>query len=370
MSIQSEAATRFQRDAIKRVDAVTGRVLRLWQRVSVDDLDAGWATVEADMVSAVSTVAVQNAASSGRMVASVGRADGVAAADVIVPNAFTGIDGSGRASAGLLFGAVTTTKERIGAGMGARQAFLVGASYLAAMSKTMVADLSRSAALTASTGRNYTRYVRVVSPGACERCAILAGSTRFSKPFERHPACKCTSVPVSDGSIPDGLFDSPAAYFRSLSESEQDRIFTKSGAEAIRLGADPVQVVGARRGASGMAYSRAYPARPGQVRSMQRVQIGSKPDGSPILGYTTIEGTSRRGVYGRESFGRTRLMPETILQMTDDIETRRLLLRDAGYLESPVNKSSNDWIVKRLQQQQLDRVAADTFYRSLGIDLY
>lgn len=389
MSVQSEAAVRFQRDAITRSDRLTGRLLRLWSRVSVDDLDAGWQLVEPQMVAALSTVAVQNASSSGRMVSSVARADRVDAGDVIVPNAFAGVDGSGRASAGLLHGAVTTTKERIGAGMAPSSAFMTGAAYLAAMAKTAVADLARSSSLVASAGRNYVQYVRVINPGACSRCAILAGSDRFSKPFQRHPACRCTSVPLrQDGAIPDELFGSPAEYFESLSEAEQDRIFTKAGAEAIRLGADPIQVVGARRGASGMFYSRAYPAPLNGRRAMQRVQIGVKPDGSPIMGYTTLEGTTKRGVYGRiqldlnEQFQRvgdarystsrrSRLMPETIMDLTDDPGMRRTLLRDAGYLETPIrDRSSNDWIRERFTQRQTDRAAADTFYRSLGIDLY
>ncbi|MBK0418286.1 hypothetical protein JD276_04475 [Leucobacter sp. CSA1] len=389
MSIQSEAAYRFQNDAIRRSDQLTARVLRLWGRVPVDDLDGGWELVESEMVAAVSNVAVQNAASGGRMVSTVGRADGVASGDMVVPHAFAGIDGAGRDSAGLLHGAVTTTKEQIGRGVAPHSAFLAGASYLAAMTKTAVADLARSSAAVASAGRGYVRYIRVVNPGACDRCAILAGSDRFSKPFQRHPSCRCTSAPIRDGdATPDGLLASPEEHFASLSREEQDRIYGKAGAEAIRMGADPIQVVGARRGASGMSYSRANPRFPGQRLRMQRVQIGRNPDGSPIMGYTTIEGVTKRGVYGRaqmrvgEEFARVgnrhystakraRLMPETIMELTNDPDLRRALLRDAGYLQTPLrDRSTNAWIQERLRQQQLDRVTADTFYRSLGIDLY
>lgn len=389
MSLQSEAAYRFQNDAIRRSDQVTARVLRIWGRVPLDDLDGGWAAIESDLVAAVSAVSVQNAASSGRMTGAVARADGVPSGDVIVPNAFAGVDGSGRTSAGLLHGAVTTTKERIGLGMPPHSAFLAGASYLAAMTKTVVADLARSAAAVSAAGRGYVRYVRVVNPGACSRCAILAGSDRFSKPFQRHPSCRCTSVPVrGESGVPGGLHSSPEEHFNSLTRAEQDRIYTKAGAEAIRLGADPIQVVGARRGASGMSYSRSMPRLPGQTWRMQRVQIGTARDGSPIMGYTTIEGITKRGVYGRAqrnvgegfvkignnrytSVKRARLMPETILELTDDVQLRRVLLRDAGYLQTPITDwSTNTWIQERLQQQQLDRIAADSFYRSRGIDLY
>lgn len=388
MSIQSEAALRFQADTIRRSDQTTARLLRLWGQVSVDDLDAGWLSVEAEMVAAVSAATVQNAAASGRMVASVGRVDGTTG-DMVVPHAFAGVDGSGRSSGGLMHGAVTTTKERIKAGAGARTAFMAGGAYLAAMSKTLIADVARSSASVASVGRSYVRYVRVVSPGACNRCAILAGSDMFSKPFERHPACRCTSVPVREGeSIPDGLHGSPADHFEALTREEQDRIYTKAGAEAIRLGADPIQVVGARRGASGMSYSRGRPSMPWKPKQMQRVVIGVNPDGTPIMGYVTVEGTTKRGVYGHiqrdmaEAFRRvgdnrystsvrSRLMPETILELTPDPDLRRVLLRDAGYLQTPVTDwSTNKWIQERWDRQRLDRLAADTFYRSLGVNLY
>lgn len=389
MSSQAVAAERFQSAAILRSDRATARMLRLWNQVPVADLDAGWAAVSASAVATVSAAVVQNAADANRMVARVARADGVAPGDQVVPWAFAGVDGSGRDVDGLLFGAVTTTKERIGRGVAPPNAFLAGAAYLAAMTKTAIADLARSSAATASTGRSYTRYIRMINPGACNRCAILAGSDRFSKPFQRHPACRCTSVPVVGDNWPDDLVSSPGEYFESLSEAEQDRIFTKSGAEAIRLGADPIQVVGARRGASGMSYSRSMPRRPGETWRMQKVPIGQRPDGSQIMGYTTVEGTSKRGAYGRiqrrlDETGfrssslskytrttRSRLMPETILELTDDVDMKRVLLRDAGFLETPIrDRTSNTWIQERLRQQNADRLAADQFYRSLGIDLY
>ena len=389
MSVQSEAAQKFQNEAIRRSDAVTRRALSLWREVPVSDLDAGWAAVEPQLVAAVSAAVVQNAAASNVMVARVGRADGVAPGDVVVPNALAGVDSSGRSTAGLLHGAVTTTKEAIGLGASQSSAFLSGASYLAAMTKTLMADMARTAGGVAAAGRGYVRYVRVVNPGACSRCSILAGSDRFSKPFQRHPACRCTSVPVREGEgIPDGLHASPSEHFWSLSEAEQNRIYGRSGAEAIRLGADPIQVVGARRGASGLFYSRAYPAPLKSVRRMQRVPIGARPDGTPIMGYTTLEGTSKRGVYGRiqrgldEQFARvgnarlstarrSRLMPESIMEASSDPEMRRTLLRDAGYLDLPKQSLSNNaWIAEQQRQRQIDRIAADTFYRSLGIDLY
>ncbi|MEU4570841.1 hypothetical protein [Micromonospora sp. NPDC023956] len=46
----------------------------------------------------------------------------------------------------------------------------------------------------------------------------------------------------------DDLRTDPKAYFGSLTTVEQERLFTKSGAEAIRAGADIAQVVNVRSG--------------------------------------------------------------------------------------------------------------------------
>lgn len=369
--MRAQIAEAFQKKAITRSGRAVQRVLKLWQRVPLGDLDTGWDLIAPELSLVVAQAVAQNAADAGTMVSRIASTDRVAAGDVIVPNAFLGVDNSGRAMESLFHGAVTTTKQGIKAGMGAGQAFVAGSSYLASMTKTVIADMARSATSVASTGREYTRYVRVVNPGACSRCAILAGSDRFKKHFERHPACRCTSVPVRGDDDLDDLIISPREHFESLSEAEQDRVYTKAGAEAIRLGADPIQVVGARRGAAGMRHKFAYPVSPDKIRRMHQVPIGVRPDGTRIMGYVTVEGTTRFGTYGSVSGGRTRLMPETIMQMTDDVNMRRVLLRDAGYLEIPqAGMTSSEWMAERINQRSLDRVAADTFYRSLGIDLY
>lgn len=76
----------------------------------------------------------------------------------------------------------------------------------------------------------------------------------------------------------EGLVHDPYEYFQSLSAAEQDRVYTKAGAQAIRDGGDLFQVVNSRRG-----------IKPG--------------------GLTTTEGTSRRGNFGRNG---PRLTPEAI----------------------------------------------------------
>lgn len=376
----AEDAQAVQDAAIRRSDRAANVAERAWRQMDAADLDSSWSAVEPLVVAAADGAARANAVSTARFTSRLAASDGLSG-DVLVPDAFVGVDGSGRSLASLLHGSVTTTKQAIAAGMSIPDAMLTGGTYLTLMMKTALADVERSSSMAAAVGKQYTRYVRLVNPGACSRCAILAGSDRFSTNFQRHPACRCSTVPVKDGT-PEGMFDNPSDYFDSLSPAEQERIFTKAGAEAIRLGADPVKVVSARRGARRSSMSNGVSYSPSRL---QRSLIGRKPDGTPIYGYVTVEGTSRRGSYGRaqEALGvrttrrngarysstqRPRLMPESIIALTDDPEMRRVLLRDAGYLEPPIrNLKDNTWITERAALAARDRAEADAFYRSIGI---
>jgi hypothetical protein len=153
--------------------------------------------------------------------------------------------------------------------------------------------------------------------------------------------------------MPAGLHADPQEYFDSLSEADQDRIFTKAGAQAIRDGADVSRVVSARRGAAGIGYAGHSPGPhpPGVPRGrFVKTTIGYRPNGAPVQVYTTSEGTTVRGSFGRanrdlsetrradgarySSTGRVRLMPESIVEIAgDDLELRQAFLRDAGYLD-------------------------------------
>jgi hypothetical protein len=368
----------------------TERALGLWQRMDFGALDASWslvAPVILQQTNAAQIAAAKTADSYTSALSSAYAFDQDAAR--IIPQSFVGIDGSGRSMESLLHGAVTTTKEAVGAGLGRIQAFEAGASFLAAMIKTGLADLGRASDLTAATGKGYTHYVRVINPGACQRCAILAGIDSFQNAFDRHPACKCTTAAVAeDGAAPAGLHASPDDYFESLSAAEQDRVFTKGGAEAIRSGAKVQDVVSARRGASGISTSRGIGREtvPNSGRRMTRTRIGTTAGGQPVMGYTTTEGTYRGnfrssqnqiGAGSRRIDGnrysatqRTRLMPESIVGLTEDLPTRQLLLRDAGYLDYPItDTSTNTWVLEQKALKLADRAAADDFYRSLGIQL-
>lgn len=332
---------------LKLQDIVVTRTQSLWGQVPFENLNAGWDRVAVDIVREVTNGQLASATLSDPYVTAVGQSVGVpglpSATD---PRLYAGVAPDGRELEPLLYGAVTTTKHAIGAGMGL-EAMLQGAAFLAAAVKSAMADMGRMADMNLTLGRGYKSYVRAVSPGACSRCAILAGIYSGAVAFQRHPNCQCIAVPVPNlkRAAQMGFAESPEEYFSSLSVAEQNRIFTVAGAKAIRDGADIYQVVNARRGAPGIAYgAQSFPT-PNSGRRMRPVQIGTRPDGSPLLVYMTGEGTSRFGLYGRGEIARReaghrsttlRLMPEQIYRMAgnDPDKARDLLIR-YGYIFVP-----------------------------------
>lgn len=339
-------AQEHQRRRNELSERVARNAARLWRSIGTGDIDAGWDRVAPQIERVVTTGQFQAASMAQRYTSAVSAEYGVTGTSgAVVAAAFTGATLEGREVVPELYSAATTTKHLIGRGVGVGAAFTVGTSIMSLFTATMVRDAGNMADKVSSVKRGYVQMARVLSPGACSRCAILAGIGNFTKHFERHPQCNCTTVPIYNGDdIPDGIFDSAGSYFNSLSEAEQNRIFTKSGAEAIRLGANENAVVNARRGMyrttqPGSLVSRATP----------RTIIG--PDGKPFTAYTTTEGTSIRGNFGAGRFGsvtsnqyvrnagdryrRTtsvRLMPETILDLAGgDPGKATELLRQFGY---------------------------------------
>lgn len=116
-------------------------------------------------------------------------------------------------------------------------------------------DTGRSSVQSGMQGRSSCEYyVRMLVGKSCARCAILAGRKyKSSVAFKRHKRCDCKHIPGPED-IDDWSTD-PQEYFRSLSTEEQDEVFGVGGAEAIRLGANPAQVVNAE---SGVYVARAY----------------------------------------------------------------------------------------------------------------
>lgn len=155
--------------------------------------------------------------------------------------------------------------------------------------KTGLGDTARGAVQAGMQARPAVKgYVRMLRGTSCARCSLLAGKHyRSAVAFKRHKRCDCVNIPTAENGA--SWTTSPKKYFQSLDEPDQDRLFTKAGAEAIRHGADISQVVNAR---AGITTATAFG---------QQVQA------------TTV-GTTSRGLAGQRLAGTNlpRLLPDEI----------------------------------------------------------
>lgn len=234
----------------------------------------------------------------------------------INPEAFAQSAADGRPLGSLLYVPAINVQARIDAGASTTDAAEAGLSDLLMIVGTEVADAGRQAVSASMVSdRTITGFVRVPGPAACARCAILADkwySTYEGASFERHPFCMCTAAPaVSRRGNGPTRFDA-SRYFDSLSKANQDRVFTKAGAQAIRDGADMNQVVNARSGINPIGWS-----------------------GRDGTGWTTTAGASKGSVYASSPAGiagKPRLTTEAIYRLSSTREEAASMLREYGYL--------------------------------------
>lgn len=219
------------------------------------------------------------------------------------------IDPAGRVNPSAFSGVASDGRDMRGLMSFAQNANLVTPLQFDRMVLTQVRDAGRNGASVGIASRPRTvGYVRMIQGATCDRCAILAGSFyRYNTGFERHPFCDCIHVPASENTSGD-LRTDPSKYFDSLSPAEQDKSFTKAGAQAIRDGADMSQVVNARRGmSSAQAFGRDLKV--------------------------TSDGMTKRGL-ARSRLGakKVRLMPESIYKISANRAEAIRLLRLHGYI--------------------------------------
>lgn len=316
MTVTPQAAVRQYREQQRLTAATVRRAARLWRDgMDPEHLDFSFRRrVLPDLMTLVTASQMVAAESGAEYVPrlldelNIGGESGE-----VVPQALSGIASNGGRLDEALAGALWSTKSAIRDGQTARQALVAGRNRLESRVQLEVADAGRmGASVAAVSNRRVKLYVRMLVPPSCSRCALLAGQTyAMETAFARHPRCDCKHIPANEDVAGD-LTTDPHEYFQSLSEAEQNRLFTNKGAEAIRDGADIFQVVNARRGM--------YTTRTG--------------------GRFTTEATSRRGMYGSSqtefekrtgarmrTATRKRPMPETIYALTkgNREETIRLL---------------------------------------------
>lgn len=128
---------------------------------------------------------------------------------------------------------------------------------------SLVQDAGRAAENAAVAVRPEVRYVRLVTPPCCSRCAILAGRVyRYSQGFLRHPNCDCVMLPTTAGVAErQGLIEDPTELF----ERGLVRGLSKADQLAIAQGADAAQVVNVRRVRASLMESGRVLARRGRL---------------------------------------------------------------------------------------------------------
>jgi hypothetical protein len=270
---------------------------RSWQQVDPSDIRSSYMAVLPNVLASVTA---------GQLLAALNATDYVTAAldaqgdpgargPAVDSAMLAGVASDGRPLETALLAPQVTTFRALAEGMEAPLALARGAYSLVRMVSTQVADAGRLAdGLAVVADDRASGYYRKLTTPSCSRCAILAGRFyRYNAGFRRHPRCDCQHIPASEAD--DSLEFDTRAYFDSLSERDQDRIFTLAGAQAMRDGADPAQLVNARRG-------------------MTTASIG----GQTIL--ATTEGVTRRGWY---AYVQRALDPTTRFQATPESRYRR-----------------------------------------------
>lgn len=301
----------YQKNQTKEQQAAIKALLREWRRMGAD-FDVSWALIAANASAVVMTAQGRMAEQSVDYIPDVledtGQVRAVASVAAVNPRALVGATASGLSVDEALYGSVIAAKAAIDRGATVTQALKSGGDRLTRVAGTIMSDTGRAGERLGMAVRPVTGYVRMLTPPSCGRCALLAGRHfSSSTAFQRHPRCDCRHIPSSEA-MSDDLTTDPHAYFESLTAEEQNKAFTKGGAEAIRNGADMSQVVSARRG-------------------MYTTADGLK---------ATREGITRRGWYGGHTAagraGARRLMPEQIQRLARNKDEYLRLLKNYGYI--------------------------------------
>lgn len=387
MAEAPNAALVYYDEQSRVTEAAVRAAALLWAQLDASNVSASW---ERDGIADAIFLAVAQSQELAAASAD-GYADLILAAQniqaqaeaTVVPSSLAGVASDGRDLASLLLQPVITTAVARAGGMTPAQAMNAGLSALTRIVGTQVVDAGRAASsISVTTRGDRIGYIRMLSPGACGRCTVLAGRWyRYDAGFDRHPLCKCVGIPSAEDTLDEALTD-PDKYFKSLPTAasldrkypdltvqarrdigliSQEDAFTVAGAKAIRDGSDIGQVVNARRGALGLST-------PGRISAAERKLAGTRGrlERTDVYGrsiFITTEGTTKRGVAGKLLIARTgqtvkvasgtairissrgpvtrdvyrtvvkapRLMPEAIYELATDRADAVRLLRLYGY---------------------------------------
>lgn len=320
-----EVARAHARDRVALAERIRREFALAWTAVDPARISESWAARIATLLSLLTGAQRLAADSADRYLSDVLDEQGLdpVADGSIGASALAGIASDGRPLASLLAQPGITAKVALAQGATIDRAMAAGGALAELIGHTQVADAGRVADQVALTARpRATGYVRMIVGKTCSRCLLLAGRWyAYNTGFRRHPRCDCVHIPGREDSVGD-LRTDPAAAFRAMGRAEQDQVFGKAGAEAIRSGADISSVVNARRGMATVGETRTRTNADGLVvnESIRR-QTTIRVAGRDL--FTTTEAATRQ---------RRRLMPEQIFRSARDRDDAVRLLRLHGYI--------------------------------------
>lgn len=229
--------------------AITGTtakaVSRLWSRMG-SDFDASWSSIGPQMLEVVETGRAAAVAVAVPYTTAVLTETGQAAepVGVLSASAFLASAPDGRPVDSLLEQSVIKAKVAVGSGMTTERALTGAGQWLTMATLTTLADTRRMVYQADIMQRpTLTGFTRMLNPPSCKDCIALAGKWfRWNEGFERHPNCDCIHIPAAENVAGDFRTD-PNATFDSMTPAEQERVFGRSEARALREGADIYKVV-------------------------------------------------------------------------------------------------------------------------------
>lgn len=349
------------------VAAVTTQALnRLWARTSTE-FDAAWAGIRSRVftVLQLGRAATVHAAIpyTGEVLAETKQVGVPSGA--LIPKAFLDTAPNGFPVMDTLDSLPVRAKQAVARGLPPLEAQRAAGKWLTGVSLTMLADTRRDVYQADIIQRpQVTGYVRMLNPPSCDLCVILAGK-RFlwNQGFQRHKNCDCTHIPASEALAGD-LTTDPYAYFRSLTEAEQNATFGKVQADAVRDGADIYRVTNTRARGLGTAAGNARYGTP--VRSLESIYRHDKSrrfvvENLRYHGYITGPQTPGGNILGNDPVGRVLAAGRG----SGRVATARAARFDAVVTgrRDPLNRATMTAAEKRLYDAHYRAMWADAGYR-------
>ncbi len=213
---------------------------QMWATVG-DEFDLGYGQIAQELF-ATTIDAQQRAAGSGiAYLPAVLDEQGIDATQTATLNAarFQGGTPDSRPLETLLGRAPYVARDRMLTGAGTAAALDFTGKWLQRTVLDVVRDADRQAVQgSLATTKVVTTWTRMLNPPSCRFCIMLAGKVyRWNQGFRAHRSCDCRHVPTQEV-VGRDLTTDPYRYFESLGHAEQDRLFGKNDAQAIRDGGD------------------------------------------------------------------------------------------------------------------------------------